>query len=152
MNPWKEQEWRSTWNQNMYETSVDHNKSNFQRLLSFLEVDNSFLTPWSFNPDAFGDFRSNVHTYMCLSHGSFFTYDEVTILSSYLNICCIFLQKIIYSLYSLVQQFATLGSPQVEPLVVEKEGTIVGHAVAFMTPDEGQSSSNKEVKSKRDQQ
>ncbi|CAH1418255.1 unnamed protein product [Lactuca virosa] len=120
MNPWKEQEWRSTWNQNLYETSADHSKSNFQRLLSFLEVDNSFLTPWSFNPDAFGDFRSNIQTYMSLSHGSFFTYDG----------------------------FATLGSPQVEPLVVKKEGTIVAHAVAFMTSDEGQSSSNQEVKSK----
>ncbi|CAI9262092.1 unnamed protein product [Lactuca saligna] len=122
MNPWKEQEWRSTWNQNPYETSVDHSKSNFQRLLSFLEVDNSFLTPWSFNPDAFADFRSNIQTYMSFSYGSFFAYDEV----------------------------ATLGSPQVEPLVVEKEGTIVAHAVAFMTPNEGQSSSNQEVKSKRD--
>ncbi|KAK1428746.1 hypothetical protein QVD17_17586 [Tagetes erecta] len=98
-------------------SSSDNAENNLlQRLLSFLEVQNSFLTPWSFDPSTTSDQTSNAGNFMMFQPGSFFTHEPTT-----------------------------MEPTEDRCLMAPEEESTLAQPGAVLEPDQDQSPNNKEV-------
>ncbi|KAD3338561.1 hypothetical protein E3N88_34082 [Mikania micrantha] len=107
--------------------SKDHVRNNLpQQLLSFLEVKNSFFTPWSYDPNVTSAYNSNDQRYMIFQPGSFFTHQPRAMEGP-------------EGQSLMVQPNAILDPGHDQYLMVQKEGTTLAQLDTILELDQNRS-------------